>query len=290
MSRWLFRHQALTLLACLAASQLTLMLRSSPGAGDYALMAALVWLTGGLLLLDRHEHGAVPPPPSRLRFALGFPLVLWCLLVLSFSARLYDPLLHALPLAGLLGLALVDGVGLRDPLLRQLGLLGLLPPLMVLHHAFGPSGLIAPATAQGSAFLIWLTGMPAVAEGIIVHLPHKGLEIGAGCTGLNTISLCLAAVVAFALLFPVFSLRRNLALAAAALVLALAINTVRVALLAFTTTTPPEGPLGHWRSFDFWHTGGGSHLFSLLAMAGVTGLYTLSLLALLRQRQQAPRS
>jgi exosortase/archaeosortase family protein len=173
-------------------------------------------------------------------------------------------------------------------LLRQLLLLGLMPPLMLLNHAFGPSGLLAPATAQGSAFLIWITGMPAVARGIHVLLPHRVLEIGAGCTGLNTISLCLAAVVALALLFPVQSLRRTIAIAAAALVLALVINTVRVALLAFTTTTPAEGLFGPWHSFEFWHTGGGSHLFSLLAMAGVTGLYALSLLALLRRSQGGP--
>lgn len=34
----------LVLLAGLAACQLTLMTRSGPGAGDYAIMAALVWL------------------------------------------------------------------------------------------------------------------------------------------------------------------------------------------------------------------------------------------------------
>ncbi|MCP9849808.1 archaeosortase/exosortase family protein [Cyanobium sp. Morenito 9A2] len=274
----------LALLAGLAASQLTLMTRSGPGAGDYAIMAALVWLGGAVLLHDDRQQRGFPPAPWPLLLP-GLLLLLWCLLVLSFALRLYDPLVHLLPLAALLGLALVSNASPRRRLFRQLLLLGLLPPAMLLFQALLPPEGPARLTATFSAFLLWLAGQPALAEGIVVLLPGRSLEIGQGCLGLNTISLCLGAVVVFALLLPAHRHRTLLALAAAAVLVAFVVNGLRVALLGFTDPEPAPGWWNELHGFDFWHIGLGSSLFSLLAMGGTTVLVVASLEWELRRRR-----
>ncbi|MFS6828117.1 archaeosortase/exosortase family protein [Cyanobium sp. ATX-6F1] len=224
----------------------------------------------------RPRPAPLPPAPPALLLP-GLLLLLWCLLVLSFAMRLYDPLVHLLPLAALLGLALVSAAGPRARLFRQLLLLGLLPPAMLLFQALLPPDGLARLTAQFSAFLLWLGGQPALAEGIVVQLPGRSLEVGQGCLGLNTISLCVAAVVLFALLVPAHRLRTQLALAAGAVLVAFVVNGFRVALLGFTDPEPAPGWWNELRGFDFWHIGLGSSLFSLLAMGGTTALVVASL-------------
>jgi exosortase/archaeosortase family protein len=266
----------LLLMAALAASQLTLMSRAGTGPGTFTIAAALAWIGGGLLLFERGQEQGLPPAPPRLLLP-GLVLLLWCLLVLSFAARLYDPLLHLLPLAALWGLSLVGGAGPATGLFRQLGLIGLIPPAQLFSYVLLPTGFLAGFTAQIAAFLLWLGGQSALAHGIQILLPGRTLEIGPGCTAVISMNLCLAAVVVFALLFPVHSLRLNLALAAGALLIAFLVNAVRVALLGFTLFETGPDWWEQVRGFQFWHDGLGSHLFSLLAMAGTTGLYLASL-------------
>ncbi len=276
----------LLLLAALAATQLTLMARAGTGPGTFTIAAALAWMGGGLLLLERGQALGLPASPPRLLLP-GLALLLWCLLVLSFASRLFDPLLHLLPLAALLGLAMVAGAGPAGGLFRQLALIGLLPPAQLFSYALLPTGFLAGLTAQIAAFLLWLGGQSAFAQGILILLPGRALEIGPGCTAVIAMGLCLSAVVVFALLFPVHSLRLNLALAAGALLIAFLVNAMRVALLGVTLMEPGPGWWEQLRGFQFWHDGIGSHLFSLLAMGGTCGLYLTSLeWKLRRQRQQ----
>jgi exosortase/archaeosortase family protein len=277
----------LLLLAALASAQLTLMARSGPGAGTFTIAAALAWMAGGLLLYERAQAEGLPPAPPRL-WLPGLLLLLWCLLVLSFAMRLYDPLLHLLPLAALLGLALVAGVGPSGGLLWNLGLIGLIPPAQLFTFALLPTHFLAGLTAQTAAFLIWLGGQSASAEGIRILLPERTLEIGPGCTAVISMGLCLAAVLVFALLFPVHRLRLNLALGAAALVFAFLVNALRVALLGFTLQEPDPSWWQQLRGFDFWHDGTGSHLFSLVAMTGTCALYLATLEWKLRRQRRGP--
>lgn len=275
----------LLLLAALAATQLTLLARAGAGPGTYTIASALAWMGGGLLLFERGQAEGLPPPPPRLLLP-GLLLLLWCLLVLSFAARLVDPLLYVLPLAALLGLALVAGVPPASGLFRSLGLIGLLTPAQWFSHALVPTGFLAGLTAQMAAFLLWLGGQTAVAQGILIRLPGRTLAVGQNCTAVIAMGLCLAAVVVFALLFPAHSLGLNLALAAGALLIAFLVNALRVALLGFTLFKPGPGWWDQVRSFDFWHGGLGSNLFSLLAMGGTCALYMASLEWKLRRQQR----
>ncbi|MEX1316242.1 MAG: archaeosortase/exosortase family protein [Synechococcaceae cyanobacterium] len=277
----------LTLLAALAASQLTLLVRA--GMGAFAIMAALSWLGGGVLLAEREEQGGDLELASipRRRLVPAYLLLLWALLVLSLAARLYDPLLHLLPLAALLGLGLALGARWRSRLVFELTLIALLLPAQVLINRFLPTAQLAAVTAWVSAFLLWLVGQPAFPDGDRIVMQHQVLVVDASCTGVNTLALCLAAILLLALLIPPPPWRCGrgatvAVMAALALLLAFAVNAVRVTILGLTSSDPPQAWYGPLVSFDFWHDGGGSHLFSLLAMGLVCGLYVLALELALR--------
>ncbi len=285
----------LTLLVSLAASQLTLLVRADFAA--FAIMATLSWLAGALLLLEREEQGS-SLPLSRLSggsLLAGLLMLLWSLLVLSRVGRLYDPLLHLLPLVALAGLALLSGIPWRSAFLGKLVFIGSLLPAQVLINRFLPDGPIATVTARVSSLLLWALGRQAYADGHLIVLPERTMLVGSSCTGINTMALCLAAAVVLVILLPPpsrgprhsrqSSWRAGLILAAVALVVSFMVNTVRIVLLAYTDVTPGLTGLAQWRSFDFWHDGLGSNLFSLLAMSLVCVVWvTVQELALRQAR------
>lgn len=100
-------------------------------------------------------------------------------------------------------------------------------------------------------------------------------------------ALCLAAAVVLVILLPPpacppFSRRSpsiaaGLVLGPLAVLLAFAVNLVRIVLLAHTDFTPDLEGLAQWRSFGFWHDGLGSNLFSLGAMTLVCLVWVLVL-------------
>jgi exosortase/archaeosortase family protein len=284
----------LTLLAGLAASQLTLLVRGEVPA--FAIMAALSWLGGSLLLLDREEEGLCPSPAAVPwpRFLLAAVPLVWALLVLSLAGRLYDPLLHLLPLAVLPALGVLAGVRLRSGLMAQLLLMGGLLPAQVLINRFLPTDPLAVATARFGAPLLTLLGSPSFPEGPRIVMSDQVLFVDASCTGVNTMSLCLAATVLLVMLLPPpffagrgrlgSALLGGLILGGFALVAAFCVNGVRVALLGLTRHEADPRGLAHLVNFDFWHDGTGSHLFSLMAMAVVCGAYVLALEIDLRRR------
>jgi exosortase/archaeosortase family protein len=253
----------LTLLAALAAAQLTLLIRG--GVAGFAIMAGLSWIGGGLLLFEREEE-AQPPPLEALplrQLLPGLLSLLWALLVLSFVGRLYDPLLHLVPLAALPGLALLSGVGWRSRTLALLLCCALLLPAQVLINRFLPTEPLAVATARGVAQVLWLAGKAAVAEGDRILMPEQVLLVDASCTGVNTLSLCLATGLLLALLIPHPLLRRHpgpgaLLLALPTAGLAFSVNLVRIVLLALTEQERNPAWWGALTHFDFWHDGAGS--------------------------------
>jgi exosortase/archaeosortase family protein len=71
------------------------------------------------------------------------------------------------------------------------------------------------------------------------------------------------------------------------MVAAFVVNAVRVALLGLTGQAPDASGLAQLTSFDFWHDGTGSHVFSLAAMLIVCGAYVLALEVHLRQSRSS---
>ncbi|MEO1002573.1 MAG: archaeosortase/exosortase family protein [Cyanobacteria bacterium J06638_7] len=286
------RAARLALLAGLAASQLTLAARG--GVADFTIMAALSWLAGAILLLEREEGGTVlgsAAVPAGRWWAAVLAL-LWCLLVLSFAGRLHDPLFWLLPLLALPALALLGGSGWRAPLLGQLVVLGLLLPAQGLFNLAVPVAPLARLTARVSAQLLWLLGQPAFAQQDRIVMTTQVLVVDGSCTGRSTLAFSLATLVALVILLPLPRSGRGggggragsiAVLALLTLAGVFLLNGVRIALLAFTQRDPQPAPLAVLRDFDFWHSGAGAQLFSLAASALVCGLYVLQLEWRLRQ-------
>ena len=286
------RWSRLALLAGLASSQLSLAARG--GVGDFTIMAALSWLAGGLLLMEREEEGGACAPGSVAsgRWWAGVLALLWCLLVLSFAGRLHDPLFWLLPLLALPGLALVSGLGWRTPLLQQLVVLGLLLPAQGLFNWAVPVAPLAQVTARVSAQLLWLVGQPAYAQADRIVMTTQVLLVDGSCTGRSTIAFSLATLVALLILLPLPQRGRGGAIAGLATVTLFGVfllNGVRIALLAFTVRDPGPGPLAALRGFEFWHSGPGSQLFSLAASSLVCASYVLLLEWWLRHQRPATR-
>lgn len=283
----------LALLGFLAASQIALAHRAN--VSDFVIMACFTWMGGSLPLVEYELGGAASslrdlPVPQ---FLLGVVALAWSLLVLTFAAQLYDPLLWGLPLAVLTGLALLAGLNWKGRRLREVIVIALLLPGQGLLNVLWPKELLSELTAHSSAFLLWLTGMPAYPQGQTIVLPDSVLLVDGLCTGYLTLSLSIATLVLLVVLLPPAPLPVRFRwalpwLSAAVLVALLAsaflINSVRIALLAYTDQQDAVPASEFWRGFDFWHLGAGAQLFSLLASALVCGSYLLVLEAQRRHR------
>ena len=145
---------------------------------------------------------------------------------------------------------------------------------------------LAQITARLTAFLLWLLGQPAFADGPLVVLDGTTLAVDGGCTGHTTLTFCMATLVVLLLLLPLPPAaglagprRLPLLLASGALLLlgVLLINSARIALLAYTIQDPGMLWWQAWRGFAFWHHGPGAQLFALLAGGLVCGGYVLLL-------------
>lgn len=253
--RW--KQGLLVLPAAIASAQITLLFQTGPGAGNFLVINLLAWFCAITLWT---EHVQLLATPAWARTApVALLLLVWSLLVISRTSTIYDPLLNAVPLATLVALALL----LRSPLRLSLVLLGLLPALHYAVINLTPTDLLAQLTADLSAQLLWLGGIPVLAQGDQLLLQGRSLVVGAGCTGLNVLSLSLASVLALILLNGALSWRRTLLLALVAPLLAFVINAVRIAMLCLMPAAPAGSTQMESAVFSYWHTGGGSMLFSL---------------------------
>ena len=260
----------LLLPSAIAVAQLTLLFRAGQGASDFQVISLLVWFCSGVLWF---EHCTAAPTGKAVvcwrRSALLALLPLtWSVLVLSRPNTVYDPLLNAVPFATLLGLALL----LRSGLGRSLLLLGLLP---LLHY--GLTGLIATEplealTASVSGFVLWLGGFNVVVQGNQLVLPHRVVEVAAGCTSLNAQSLGLATVIALLALNGPLPWERLLLLLLSSPLLAFFVNASRVALLALVSTAQGSRVAPDLMRYDYWHTGTGSSLFSFALVTLLFGV------------------
>jgi exosortase/archaeosortase family protein len=270
----------LALLAGTASSQLTLAARA--GVADFTIMAALSWLAGALLLLES-DDAVISTEPSVVpagRWWAGFLALVWCLLVLSFAGRLHDPLFWLLPLAALVGLGLLGGLGWKSPQLRQLVVIGLLLPAQGLFNWSVPVAPLARVTARVSAQLLWLAGQPAYPQGDRIVMTTQVLLVDGSCTGRSTLAFSLAILASLLILLPLPREGRGATVAglvAMSLAGVVLLNGVRIALLAFTLRDPGPGPLEALRGFEFWHSGPGAQVFSLAAGTLVCGTYVLAL-------------
>lgn len=258
--------------AAIAAIHLTLVDRVYKE--DLFATSALFWLAAGTLIWDKRQDLNLQ---SSLPASIAGSVLLSLMLIRSATLPNSNLFLCALPLVGLLGLALLAS-GLRG--LRQywrelaiFGFLGIYPILERLLRLIS----LPVLTAKISHMLLWYTGTDSRRDGVFLHLSgNRSVEVYEACSGAQSILQMLSVAVLFLLMFPLRPLQRVICLLVA-VTIGFSVNAGRVALMALLVKQT--------EIFQFWHEGQGSLVFSVISVA-LFGIFCW--FAFLRSPKQPP--
>ncbi|HEY9811357.1 MAG TPA: cyanoexosortase A [Halomicronema sp.] len=231
----------------------------NPEVGGTSMMALA---SAAFLLTDKKE-------PIKLksnlfsRFFGGTILALIFLRMITMSV--YHPILRIAPLIIGVGVALMlSGAKGFKQFWKELVMLCL--PILAPAPEFLVKTIdITLPTAKVATMLLWYLGYPVLREGIFLHLPTGSVEVGSGCSGMSTIMQLLG--LSFLVLFSfTTTTKQKIMVPVAAAVVAFFVNSARVALMAVLAAS--SNP----KSFEYWHFGEGSVIFSMIAVA-IFGLF-----------------
>jgi len=259
------------LLAGAIATQNIAVFHSSQSANT-AVLAVLVW--GGALVCLEDRLDQLRLRPSRTARWLGSGLLLWVLLRTALVLQ-WDGLLYALAPIGGLALALLARPCRQLGLFRDALLCLLLLPGFALLMRLLPEQPISLLTASLAGLLLNSLGVAVVVDQrSVLMTPGGGVQVLAACNGLDMIALVFCTAVIFLLAFPIRSKLSRLIVLAAAPLIGLLSNVIRIAILTLVAGAG-NGKGSFW--FDFFHEDTGSLIFSGLAVF-VIGLCYLRLL------------
>ncbi|MEM7553527.1 MAG: cyanoexosortase A [Cyanobacteria bacterium P01_A01_bin.84] len=223
--------------------------------------SCLFWIAISSLIWDRRhklnlDSGAFP---SFFGLSLIAVILLKSSSVTSLGKFLYiSPLILAFGLAliasGFKGLKQYQGELL---VLFTLGLPKILPFWMM---------NITVLTAKAANFILWYTGFSVIRSGTNIYLPTGSIEVARGCSGIELIFQMLGFALLFLLMFPQ-NLLSKIFLPICAIGIGFIVNAGRVAVMAVVVA---QG--NHKQTFDFWHHGDGSLIFSMIAVLIFSGI------------------
>ncbi len=219
----------------------------------------LLWLGIAISLEDKLAN--LWPKPSRFSFFAGAILIALLLTLspalISFQAGYIKYLL--LP-GSICALALLSRPLQQWHLFAAPLLISMLLPI---GGAFAV--LSSPIQNRLTALLTWAflygLGFQAGLSGKEISIGSAGVIVQTNCNGNEQLIFSIGMVVIFQLIFPLKQRGHILAAFGGAIVSAYAINTVRIALLAYFTTWENRSGMP---AFDFFH-GHGGLIFSLIA-------------------------
>lgn len=181
-------------------------------------------ISGFVLWGKREELGSRSPSPSTWGL-LGLLLALAMIILGTAGAEVFTQRVGFIGVLSSLVLFIFGWRYLRLTLFPLAFLLLAIPLPYVIYY-----GLTAPMQAFAAKCAIWglgLVGVPAVAQGNIIHLPQASLEVAEACSGIRSLYSFLAIGALVAYLAPILWMGR-LILFLSALPLSVAGNAVRV--------------------------------------------------------------
>jgi cyanoexosortase A len=240
------------------------------GDANFLSMSALFWLVVSLLV--RKKHNSLSLESGVLSSCLGATLI--AAILLKITSLTGGHFIRLYPLISGVGLALLaSGLkGFKQYWQELLVLFFLGVPNILLSSLID----ISAFTAQFTAFILWYLGFEVSRQGVDVILPKGGIEVYAGCSGLESMTHLLSLAVLYLIMFPTDWTKKVL-VPIVAVSLAFVINGVRVALMAVLTAS------SNLEAFEYWHTGNGSVIFSMISVL----LFGLFCLFLIRQEEPA---
>jgi cyanoexosortase A len=183
--------------------------------------------------------------------------ILAVVLLRSASLTSYDSFLRISPCLSLMGVGLLAS-GIR-------GCKQYWQELVALCLLALPTGAISslldisPLTAKFAALVLWYAGFDVNRQGVYLYLPTGSVEVYPGCSGMESIMQLVGMAAIFLLMFPM-SWGKRLLIPAVAIGIAFVVNGIRVALMAFLIAYSSS------EAFEYWHTGDGSLIFSMIAV------------------------
>lgn len=114
-------------------------------------------------------------------------------------------------------------------------------------------------TAKIGTLFLWYIGLEVSRQGVNIILPTGAVEVYTACSGLDSIILLFRLSIIYLLIFPT-SFSRTILVLLSAISLGYLVNGFRVALMALLVA------FSNHKSFEYWHTGDGSQIFSLIAV------------------------
>lgn len=265
----------LGIVAAFAALHLALLNRLDESEEIFA-TSLLFWIAAGSLLWEkRHTLKFDSGIFSSLMGASLLGLILLRCAALPDSTSM----LRALPFVSLLGIGLLaSGFAGLLQYWRELIIFGLLALHRVLE-VFLQSIDLPLLTAKAAMFMLWYSGFQVQQDGVFLNLQTGRVEVYGACSGINTLLLMVNIAVLFLLMFPVYSDVKKLLCLIVAILIGFWVNSARVALMAILVAFSNKG------AFEYWHSGNGSVIFSMISVA-LFGLFCW--LAFLRTPPQAP--
>ena len=218
--------------------------------------AVLIW--GGALICIEDQLEALKPSAGVFGLLLGTMILIWVMIRTAVILH-WDGILFMLgPVAGVALALLCKPLNQLAQFKESLFCLLLLPCYPLLIRTL-PEEPISLMTARISGLWLQGLGFSTIVEGRVILLRNGGVRVLGPCNGLDVMSQLFCIAVIFLLAFPIRSvLSRFLILLAAPFIGAL-VNTIRIASLALIANY--LGGKGH-NLFDFFHTDGGSLVFS----------------------------
>ena len=252
------------LLAALVVWQNLGLLFATQDSPTLLLFVTLLWWGALTCMEDRLE--TLRPRPSPISLTLGSLLLLWSFWRSAQVLTLDSVVFLLAPLQALALAMLCTPLRRLGQFSQQLLILALLL-VYPLINTTGPlanwlESWVSPLTATLAAGSLSSLGIEAISQGRLVQTQTGGVSVAGPCSGLDQVSQMLAIAIIFFLAFPLRRARHRIMLLAAAVVTAVATNTLRIAMLALIVSL--EGPStnggGWW--FDFFHEEAGSLIFS----------------------------
>lgn len=124
-------------------------------------------------------------------------------------------------------------------------------------------------TAKFTAFCLWYAGFKVSQDAALISLPEGSIFVFPDCSGIESMAYLWSLAVLMST-FLGFSRRFQILLSVCGILIGFVINGIRVGLLAIFVAARQS------QSFDFWHEGSGSLIFSgigAILISGISGWF-----------------
>lgn len=237
--------------ASLIAINLTLIWREN--LLDLLNISCILWTAIAYLIWERRQK--LNLESDILSSGLGLLLIAFVFFRSAFPTNL-GAFFYLLPVVSALGLALLASSiqGLKQYQREIITLILFCTTNLLRTRLFD----ISPITAKFAAFILWYTGFEVSHTGVEISLPTGIINVYDGCSGISQIFDLLALALIFMLMFPRNWLQK-IVISIVAITIGFVVNGLRVALMALLVRKD------NLEIFEYWHTGTGSLIFSLIA-------------------------